>query len=90
MNYNKNYSINTLGIDNFPHNYFYFVKNFNYLVVNNQNLNDLPKKKYISYPDCEITKKFNIDNSSLYELEVNKDITDTNYKKELNDLLETS
>lgn len=83
-----NYSINTLGIDNFPHNYLYFVKNFNYLVYNNKNLNELPGKNFISYPDCEIKKIFDMDKSSLYELEINKNINNTNYKNELINLIQ--
>lgn len=82
-----NYSINTLGINNYPSNYLYFIKNFNYLVYNKKNLTDLPSKNYIKYPDCEIKKTFDLEKSSLYDIELNNNIKDTNYSLELNELL---
>ena len=56
------YSINTLGFENCSENYYYFIKNFNYLVKENKNLNDLPPKNYIGFPNCDIKKEFNKEN----------------------------
>jgi len=78
-----NYSINTLGFVNYSENYYYFIKNFNYLVINNKNLSDLPPKNYIGYPNCIVTKTFNDENSPYYN-KFEKEITDTNFAKDLN------
>lgn len=76
------YSINTLGFENKSENYYYFIKNFNYLVVNNKNLNDLPPKNYIGYPNCDITKIFDDKNSPYYN-KFENDISETNFAKDL-------
>ena len=77
------YSINTLGFSNYSENYYYFVKNFNYLVVNNKNLTDLPPKNYIGYPNCAITKIFD-DSTSPYYNKFENEIIDTNFAEDLN------
>jgi len=80
------YSINTLGFLNISENYFYFIKNFNYLIVNNANLNDLPPKNYIGYPNCNINKLFDNTNSPYYNTFIDE-IQNTNFANELNTLL---
>lgn len=77
------YSINTLGFENCSENYYYFIKNFNHLVKENKNLNDLPPKNYIGFPNCDIKKQFNKENSPFYN-EFHKEIQDTNFENELN------
>ena len=76
------YSINTLGFENCSENYYYFVKNFNYLVLNNKNLTELPPKNYIGYPNCAITKTFD-DSKSPYYNKFENEIIDTNFSKDL-------
>lgn len=80
------YSINTLGFDNVSENYYYFVKNFNYIVVNNKNLDDLPPKNYIGFPDCIIQKEFDDKNSPYYN-KFQEEMSTTNFSEELNILL---
>lgn len=79
------YSINTLGFNNCSENYYYFIKNFNYLVKENKNLNDLPPKNYIGFPNCDIKKEFNKENSPFYN-EFHKEIKNTNFQNELKDI----
>ena len=76
------YSINTLGFENCSENYYYFVKNFNYLVLNNKNLTELPPKNYIGYPNCAITKTFD-DSKSPYYNKFENEIIDTNFSQDL-------
>lgn len=80
------YSINTLGFNNISENYYYHIKNFNYIVVNNKNLNDLPPKNYIGYPDCIIKKEFNNETSPFYN-KFKKEIKETNFSQDLDKLL---
>ena len=79
-----NYSINTLGDDNYPDNFYYFIENFKYLVKNNKNLNVLPPKNYIGYPKCDIHKIFDLEMSPYYSNE-QKNITYTNASNIIND-----
>lgn len=81
------YSINTLGFSNISENYYYFIKNFNYIVLNNKNLDDLPPKNYIGFPDCIIQKEFNERNSSYYN-KFHNELKSTNYADELKELLQ--
>lgn len=80
------YSINTLGFDNISENYYYYVKNFNNLVINNKNLEDLPPKNYIGFPDCIIQKEFNDKNSPYYN-KFQTELSITNFSDELIELL---
>jgi len=84
-----NYSINTLGIDNFSENYYYHLKNYYYLIYNNTNLTDLPPKNYISFPNCDIKKIFDLDKSPFYQ-QFHKEVDETNYHTEIYKLLELS
>jgi hypothetical protein len=79
------YSINTLGFENCSENYYYFIKNFNHLVKENKNLNDLPPKNYIGFPNCDIKKEFNKENSPFYN-EFHKEIKNTNFHNELKEI----
>jgi hypothetical protein len=79
------YSINTLGFKNCSENYYYFIKNFNYLVKENKNLNDLPPKNYIGFPNCDIKKEFNKENSPFYN-EFHKEIQNTNFHNNLKEI----
>jgi hypothetical protein len=79
------YSINTLGFENCSENYYYFIKNFNHLVKENKNLNDLPPKNYIGFPNCDIKKEFNKENSPFYN-EFHKEIKNTNFDNELKEM----
>ena len=81
------YSINTLGFTNVSENYFYFIKNFNYLVINNKNLDNLPPKNYIGFPDCIIQKEFDEKNSSYYNT-YQHELNTTNFANELKELLQ--
>ncbi len=76
------YSINTLGSINQSENYFYFVRNFNNLVAENKNLNDLPPKNYLGYPNCKLKKEFNSENSPFYN-KFQKEVLHTNFAEEL-------
>jgi hypothetical protein len=62
-----NYSINTSQSKNYPDNYHYFLINFKNLVNNNKNLDVLPPKNYIGYPNCKITNIFNKKKSQYYK-----------------------
>ena len=73
-----NYSINTSGIANYPDNYYHFIENFKNLVKKNQNLNNLPPKNYIGFPDCDINNIFDIKKSSYYN-EKQTEVDYTNY-----------
>ena len=79
------YSINTLGFENCSENYYYFIKNFNHLVKENKNLNDLPPKNYIGFPNCDIKNEFNKENSPFYN-EFHKEIQNTNFQNELKEI----
>jgi hypothetical protein len=81
------YSINTLGFTNISENYYYFIKNFNYIVINNKNLDDLPPKNYIGFPDCIIQKEFNDINSPYYN-KFQNELKSTNYADKLKELLQ--
>ena len=81
------YSINTLGFTNSSENYFYFIKNFNYLVINNKNLDDLPPKNYIGFPDCIIQKEFDEKKSSYYNT-YQHELNTINFANELKELLQ--
>ena len=81
------YSINTLGFTNISENYYYFIKNFNYIVINNKNLDELPPKNYISFPDCIIQKEFNDINSPFYN-KFQNELKFTNFADELKKLLQ--
>lgn len=61
-----NFSINTSGEKNYPDNYHYFLSNFKHLVKNNKNLNILPPKNYIGYPNCTIKNIFDKKKSIFY------------------------
>lgn len=61
-----NYSINTLGKENYPDNFYYFLENFKYMIKHNKNLNVLPPKNYIGYPKCDINKLFDPEDSTYY------------------------
>ncbi len=84
-NYNKsenfsnsvfNYSLNTNGIKNYPDNYLQYLLNFKNLVDNNKNLDNLPPKNYIGYPNCEIKNIFDKKKSEYY----------SDFQNEINDL----
>lgn len=60
-------SINTMGIKNYSNNYYYFIKNYINLVNNNTNLNVLPPKNYLTFPNCDIKNIFDKDNSLYYK-----------------------
>lgn len=78
-----NFSLNTLGFNySVNDNYYYYIKNYNNLIVNKKNLDDIPPKNYIGYPNCEIKKYFNKEESEYYG-ENQKEIRNTNF---LNDL----
>lgn len=81
------YSINTLGFTNISENYFYFIKNFNYIIINNKNLDDLPPKNYIGYPECIIQKEFDDKNSPYYN-KFQKELSTTNFSDKLKELLQ--
>jgi len=81
-----NYSINTAGFVNQNENYFYFVKNYNNLITENKNLNDLPPRNYIGYPNCEIKKSFDDTTSPFYN-KFQKELKHTNFAKELKEIL---
>jgi len=78
-------SINTLGKINYSNNYYYFIKNYKYLVHNNANLNVLPPKNYLDFPKCDITKIFEKKNSLYYKDEI-LEIDNTNDFDEINEL----
>ena len=80
------YSINNAGFVNQTENYFYFVKNYNNLIAENRNLNDLPPKNYIGYPNCEIKKSFDDSISPFYN-KFQKELKHTNFAKELDEIL---
>ena len=81
-----NFSLNTLGFNySINENYYYYVKNYNNLIVNKKNLDDLPPKNYIGYPNCEIKKYFNKEESEYYE-EDQKEIKTTNFLNDLNNI----
>ncbi len=81
------YSINNIGEDNYNENDFYFIKNFIHLINHNSNIPDiLPPKNYIKYPNCDIKKKFEIENSEFYKKD-QIEIENTNFKNELYELL---
>jgi len=61
-----NYSINTLGKENYPDNYYYYIENFKNLVYNNQNLDILPSKNYIGFPNCDLKNIFDEKKSQYY------------------------
>jgi hypothetical protein len=73
-----NFSINTSGIHNYPDNYEYFIKNYQNLVEFNKNLNILPLKNYIGFPDCNIKNVFEITHSPYYNA-YQQEINETNY-----------
>jgi hypothetical protein len=52
----------------------------------NKNLDDLPPKNYIGFPDCIIKKEFDSENSPFYN-KFHKEIKNTNFADELYDLL---
>lgn len=81
------YSISTLGFSNFSENYYYFIKNYNYIVLNNKNLDDLPPKNYIGFPNCIIQKEFDDRNSSYYN-KFHNELKTTNFADELKELLQ--
>jgi len=80
-------SINTFGTINYSNNYYYFIKNYNNLVNYNTNLNILPPKNYLEFPNCNITKIFE-KNKSLYYKDNISEIDNTNYFNEINELLD--
>ncbi len=80
------YSINTVGFVNQSENYYYFIKNYNNLMIENKNLNDLPPRNYLGYPNCEIKKTFD-DNTSPFYNKFQKEITHTNFAKDLEKLM---
>jgi hypothetical protein len=79
-------SINTLGFKNYSENYYYFIKNFINVSQTNKNLDDLPPKNYIGFPDCIIKKEFDNENSPFYN-KFHKEIKNTNFADELYELL---
>lgn len=78
-----NYSINTYGIDNYPDNYAYFIKNFENLIKNNKNLDILPTKNYLDFPNCNPKNEFNFHKSPYYNNK-QKVIKTTNYFEKIN------
>lgn len=70
-----NYSLNTTGSTNYPDNYLHFLLNFKNLIDNNQNLNNLPPKNYIGYPNCEIKNIFDKKKSEYYS-DIQNEIND--------------
>lgn len=79
-----NFSLNTLGFNySINENYYYYVKNYNNLIINKKNLDDLPPKNYIGYPNCEIKKYFNKDDSEYYDND-QKELKTTNFLDNLN------
>jgi hypothetical protein len=71
-----NYSLNTNGIKNYADNYLHFILNFKNLIINNKNLDNLPPKNYIGYPNCEIKNMFDKKKSEYYY----------DFQKEIDDL----
>lgn len=71
-----NYSLNTNGIKNYADNYLHFILNFKNLIINNKNLDNLPPKNYIGYPNCEIKNIFDKKKSEYYY----------DFQKEIDDL----
>ena len=71
-----NYSLNTTGIKNYADNYLHFILNFKNLIINNKNLDNLPPKNYIGYPNCEIKNIFDKKKSEYY----------SDYQVEMDDL----
>lgn len=69
-----NYSINISQSPNYPDNYHYFLLNFKNLIKENKNLNLLPPKNYIGYPNCEIKNIFDKKKSSYYQ-DIQEEIT---------------
>lgn len=78
-----NYSINTYGKDNYPDNYAYFIKNFENLIKNNKNLDILPTKNYLDFPNCDPKNTFDFNKSPYYNNK-QKIIQTTNYFEEIN------
>ncbi len=70
-----NYSLNTTGKKNYPDSYLQFIKNFKNLIANNKNLDNLPPKNYISYPNCEIKNLFD-KNKSEYYSDIQSELTE--------------
>jgi hypothetical protein len=75
-----NFSINSNGIDNFSDNYEYFIQNFKNIVEFNKNLNQLPPKNYIGFPNCNIKNNFELLHSPYYN-NFQQEIIETNYSK---------
>jgi len=69
-----NYSINISESKNYPDNYYYYLLNFKNLVTNNKNLDLLPPKNYIGYPNCKIKNIFDKKKSNYYK-ETQQEIT---------------
>lgn len=69
-----NYSINFSKSKNYPDNYHYFLLNFKNLIQNNKNLDILPPKNYIGYPNCTIKNIFDKKKSNYY-LDTQEDIS---------------
>lgn len=84
-----NYSINTMGEFNYPDHYAYYIKNFEFLIKNNKNLDILPTKNYLNFPDCNIKNNFDFDKSPYYN-KIQKKILDTNYFNEVDNTIDTS
>jgi hypothetical protein len=69
-----NYSINFSDSKNYPDNLNYYLLNFKNLVTNNKNLDLLPPKNYIGYPNCTIKNIFDKKKSHYYQ-ETQQEIT---------------
>jgi predicted nucleotidyltransferase len=69
-----NYSINISDSKNYPDNFHYYLLNFKNLVNNNKNLDLLPPKNYIGYPNCTIKNIFDKKKSHYYQ-ETQQEIT---------------
>lgn len=78
---NFNYSISTYGKFNYPESHYYFINNFDYMMLNNKNSDIKPKKLYPKYPECKVNKQFDETQSIFFNIDgkINNDMKYTNY-----------
>ena len=92
-NYTDNcfyYSINNLGLEFWKDdNLLFYIKNYISVKETNKSSDDIPPKNYISAPDCSIKKIFTEESrkKSPFYLDKSIEINETNFIKELNELL---
>lgn len=78
---NFTYSISTYGAFNYPESFYYFIYNFDYMMINNKNSDDKPTKLYLQFPDCDTDAEFDESKSLFFNIngQLNNKLIYTNY-----------